>query len=203
MGARTPNCQTFSLIWRVCNPMIDSEGFPCSSVSSPSCIGRRWLLDLRVRSASPAALKDQRPGANNWRAYRRWKVFLKRLMCHCLIFITLLGVKRGFKMIPSHRALSSFNMSSYQVIWTHSRPNSIFLDQTNLRFWSKNLIFSKCKSHHLAILINMWHTWEDGSRKVSMEEINLGFFHGNFWLVISQAVQKPCPEGWLWVLPFP
>ena len=48
-----------------------------------------------------------------------------------------------------------------------------------------------------------WHTWEDRSRKVNNDEPDLRFYHGNFWPVISQAVRKTCPEGWLWVLPFP
>ena len=30
-------------------------------------------------------------------------------------------------MILSHRAPSSLNMSSYRAIWTHFRPNFIFL----------------------------------------------------------------------------
>ena len=38
-GAWTPNRQTCSLIWRVCNPMIDSEGVPCSSFSSLVALG--------------------------------------------------------------------------------------------------------------------------------------------------------------------
>ena len=42
-----------------------------------------------------------------------------------LIFITLFGVKRGLRMILSHRAPSSLNMSSYQTIWTHFRQNFI------------------------------------------------------------------------------
>ena len=36
------------------------------------------------------------------------------------------GVRRGFKMIGSHRALSSLNMSSYRAIWTHFSPIFIF-----------------------------------------------------------------------------
>ena len=54
-----------------------------------------------------------------------------------------------------------------------------------------------------AILINIRNIWECRSRKVRMEEINLGLFAGNFWLVISRTVWKPCPEGWLWIPPFP
>ena len=38
----------------------------------------------------------------------------------------LFGVRRGFKMILSHRAPSSFNMSSYRAIWTPFRPSSYF-----------------------------------------------------------------------------
>ena len=43
------------------------------------------------------------------------------------------GVRRGFKMLLSHRAPSSLNMSSYRAIWTHFRPNFIFSGQKNLR----------------------------------------------------------------------
>ena len=35
-------------------------------------------------------------------------------------------------MILSHRAPSSFNMSSYRAIWTHFRPNSMILIQKYL-----------------------------------------------------------------------
>ena len=43
-----------------------------------------------------------------------------------------------------------------------------------------NLIFLKCKSHHLAILINIWHIWEDRSRKVNNDEPDLRFFTETF-----------------------
>ena len=59
----------------------------------------------------------------------------------------------------------------------------------------KTELLLKCKSSHLAILINIWHIWEDRSQKVNMNEPDLSFFHWNFWPVISQAVRKPCPEG--------
>ena len=45
---------------------------------------------------------------------------------------------RGFKMIVSHRAPSSFNMSSYRAIWTHFRQQLIFSEQNNARSWSQN-----------------------------------------------------------------
>ena len=131
MGARTPNCQTFSLIDLESMLSYDEQrGFSLQQCFIPGCIGRRWLLDLRVRSASPTALKDQRPGVKNRRAYRRWKVFLKRLLCHFLIFINLWGVRRGFKMIPSRRAPSRVNTSPYRAIWTHFRPTFISVGQT-------------------------------------------------------------------------
>ena len=38
------------------------------------------------------------------------------------VFYSPFGVRRGFKMILSHRAPSSLNMSSYRAIWTHFRP---------------------------------------------------------------------------------
>ena len=131
MRARTPSCQTFSLIDFESMQSYDwQRGFSLQQCFIPGCIGRRWLLDLRVRSASPAALKDQRPGVKNWRAYRRWKIFLKRSLCHFLISITLLGVRRSFKMIPSRRAPSRANTSPYRAIWTHFRPTFISVGQT-------------------------------------------------------------------------
>ena len=60
---------------------------------------------------------------------RRFFTFLRR----CGRSMALLGVRRGFKMILSHRAPSSLNMSSYRAIWTHFRPNFIFLGPKNLR----------------------------------------------------------------------
>ena len=41
------------------------------------------------------------------------------------LFIALWGVRRILEMIVSHRAPSSFNMSSYRAIWTHFTPNSM------------------------------------------------------------------------------
>ena len=43
--------------------------------------------------------------------------------------IALFGVRRGLKIILSHRAPSNFNMSSYRTIWTHFKPNCIFWGQ--------------------------------------------------------------------------
>ena len=37
-------------------------------------------------------------------------------------FIAPFGVRRGLKMILSHRAPSSLNISPYRAIWTHFRP---------------------------------------------------------------------------------
>ena len=56
----------------------------------------------------------------------------------------------------------------------------------------KSHIFRISISLHLATLINIWHIWEGISSKVSMEEINLRFFHRDFWFVISRTVWKPC-----------
>ena len=69
------------------------------------------------------------------------------------------------------------------------RPN--IRSQNPIYFKAGNK-FEIFKSHHLAILIIIWHKWEARSRKVSMEEPDLRFFHGNFWPVISHAVRKPC-----------
>merc|ERR1711965_681807 len=43
-----------------------------------------------------------------------------------LSFIALFWVRRGLKMIVSHRPLTSLNMSPYRAIWTHFRPIFIF-----------------------------------------------------------------------------
>ena len=56
-------------------------------------------------------------------------VLLVFLFCGSLIIPwPLFGVRRGFKMILSHRALPSFNMSSYRAIWTHFRQDFIFFE---------------------------------------------------------------------------
>ena len=116
---------------------------------------------------------------------------------HFWICMSHLWVKRGLKMILSHRAPSSLNMSSYQAIWTHFRPNFIFVWPNKSQILAKNPIFLKCKSHHLAILINIWHIWEDRSRKVNNDEPDLRFCHGNFWPVMSQVVRKACFSAWI------
>ena len=54
----------------------------------------------------------------------------KRLKLDCY---SPFGVRRGLKMIVSHRAPSSLNMSSYRAIWTHFRQNFIFVGPKNLR----------------------------------------------------------------------
>ena len=42
------------------------------------------------------------------------------------IFIAPFGIRRGLKMIVSHRAPSSLNITPYRATWTHFRQNSIF-----------------------------------------------------------------------------
>ena len=108
------------------------------------------------------------------------------------VLIAPFGVRRGFKMILSHRARSSLNMSSYRAIWTHFGPNSIFCSRCD-RTKKIRDFFLNCRYPHLATLINIWHVWEDGSQKVNMNEPDLRICHGNFWPVIGQAVRKPCP----------
>ena len=49
----------------------------------------------------------------------------KELFDRFWIFMALLEVKGVVEMIVSHRAPSSFSMSSYRVIWTHLRSNSV------------------------------------------------------------------------------
>ena len=72
-----------------------------------------------------------------------------------LISIALFGVRRRLKMIVSHRAPSSFNMSSYRAIWTHFRPDFIFVGQASSDLGQEIEISLKCHSSHLAILINI------------------------------------------------
>ena len=74
------------------------------------------------------------------------------LLGHFWIFMALFGVRRGLKMILSHRARSSLNMSSYRAIWTHFRQNFIFFGQ-KISDCQTSKLFLKCKSPHLAILI--------------------------------------------------
>ena len=44
-----------------------------------------------------------------------------RLKLHCY---SPFGVRRGLKIILSHRAPSSLSMTPYRAIWTHFSPNS-------------------------------------------------------------------------------
>ena len=102
----------------------------------------------------------------------------------------------------------------------------------NFRFWKKctgprfskfrkkcvlkNQVLPGSKIQLLAIHKIISHIWEDASGKVNNDEPDLRFFHGNFWLVISQAVRKPCfstsiprepnlcilgPPTWAWLGP--
>ena len=63
-------------------------------------------------------------------------------LCHVCIFMNHFWVSSSPEMILRHRALSSFNMSSYQAtIWTHFRPNStIFINSIfqKLLIWTAN-----------------------------------------------------------------
>ena len=52
---------------------------------------------------------------------------------HFYSFIGHFWVRRGLKMILSHRAPSSLNMSSYRAIWTHFRQKIIFVWPKNIR----------------------------------------------------------------------
>ena len=89
-------------------------------------------------------------------------------------------------------------MSSYRAIWTHFRQNFIIFVAAKISDpGQKSEIFRKYKSPHLAILITIWHIWKDRSQKVNNDEPDLRLFYGNFWPVISQAVQKPCFSAWI------
>ena len=70
--------------------------------------------------------------------------------------MAFLGVRGVLEMIVSHRAPSSLNMSSYRAIWTHFRPNFIFVWPKHLDY-QKSKLFLKSKSPHLASLINIWY----------------------------------------------
>ena len=91
------------------------------------------------------------------------------------------------------------------LIWAPTEPYGPISDQISYFFGQKisdpekSKLFLKCKSHHLAILMNVWHIWEHRSQKVNNNEPDLRFFHGNFCPVISRTVWKPCPEGLLWM----
>ena len=50
----------------------------------------------------------------------------------------------------------------------------------------------KSKSGQTAILMFVWHKWEDGSRKVNMNAVNFSPTPWNFGPVMSQAVRKHC-----------
>ena len=54
----------------------------------------------------------------------------------------------------------------------------------------KSKLFLKCESPHLAILIHIWHIWEDGSRKVNMKEPKLRFTHGTFDLLWARPFEN-------------
>ena len=54
--------------------------------------------------------------------------------------MALLGAKGVLKMIVSHRAPSSLNMSSYGAIWTHFRPNSMIFFQKNVLVLDQALV---------------------------------------------------------------
>ena len=54
--------------------------------------------------------------------------------------MTLLVAKGVLKMIVSHRAASSLNMSSYGAIWTHFRSNSMIFFQKNVLVLDQALV---------------------------------------------------------------
>ena len=61
--------------------------------------------------------------------------------------MAFLGVRGGSEMIVSHRASSSFNMSSYRAVWKHFKPNSmIFINLNTLQMigiWDRFMIGSR------------------------------------------------------------
>ena len=109
-------------------------------------VGRQWLLHhpaapdsswtLQLAGAWRAVL-DIKPHPGWIAALANSRSFFTFLwiLGHSM---ALFGVRRGFKMLLSHIPLTSLNMSSYQAIWTHFRPNFIFVCRRNLRSWSKN-----------------------------------------------------------------
>ena len=91
------------------------------------------------------------------------------------IFITLLGVRRSLKMIPSRRAPSRVNTNPDQAIWTQFRPTFVSVGQTTCQILvpKSTCFLLNGWALHLATLINIWHVQEPRSQKVSMEQINL------------------------------
>ena len=83
-------------------------------------------------------------------------------------------------------------------IWDFRKcPGPIFPILAKRKWFWKCPHLSGSKFQLLAIHKLISHIWEDGSRKVNNDEPDLRFFHGNFWPVISQAVQKPCFSAWI------
>ena len=92
-------------------------------------------------------------------------------------FYSPFGCQGDLKMIVSHRAPSSFNMSSYRAIWTCFWQNFIFFNGKHQILVPESwfLFLLKCQSSSPAILIGIWHIWECRSQNVSMEEPDLRF----------------------------
>ena len=87
------------------------------------------LADITPKTCTASNLNYlfPHPGWIAARAHHGWfGTDFKTFFGFFWIFIAPFGVRRGLKMILSHRALSSFNMSSYRAIWTHFRQLSIF-----------------------------------------------------------------------------
>ena len=59
----------------------------------------------------------------------------------------------------------------------------------------KSKLFLKCKSPHLAILIHIWHIWEDRSRKVNNDEPILRIFTETFDLLKAMPFENLFREG--------
>ena len=138
--------------WPLCAVARPSRGTSPHNVTSMLSRRMAWMrLGTLTR---PPAKSRRSPSANAFLA--GFARTLRRFFGFFGSFIAPFGVRRGFKMILSHRAPSSFNMSSYRATWTHFRPNFIFADQ-KISDPEKSKLFLKCKSSHLAILINIWH----------------------------------------------
>ena len=65
----------------------------------------------------------------------------------------------------------------------------------NICLVKQSEIFLKCKSHHLAILINIWHIWDYRSRKVNMSKPDLRFFHETFDLLSARPFENLVRRG--------
>ena len=100
---------------------------------------------------------------------------------HDFLEIWDLGNVSGSHFSKSRKTKLSFENA---CPWCFKFPHKI-------GFW-KVTDFQIFRSLPLAILMIVWHKWEDGSWQVSMTAIDFSPTPWNFCPVMSQAVRKPC-----------